>query len=135
MQAEGKNMQDIRNELRVKNIRWKIEKRVLERIGHVMRMEDTRHTRVVVLGWLEDLKQTKKCPGRKRKTILYWKKLLREGGIDWTEAESLTADRKKWKEMVSGRMDHLERYERSMGNRRKNEEEKIERNNIRQTRE
>ena len=34
MEARGINMQDVRNSLGVKNIRWKIKKRVLERIGH-----------------------------------------------------------------------------------------------------
>ena len=50
MQAKGRNMQDMRNELGVKSIRWKIERRLLERISHIMRMEDTRQTRVAVLG-------------------------------------------------------------------------------------
>ena len=40
MQEDGYNMQDIRNELNVKSVRWKIEKRVLERIGHVFRMAE-----------------------------------------------------------------------------------------------
>ena len=48
-------MADVRKELKVKSIRWKIEKRVLERLGHVMRMEDGRMTKAVVLGWMEDL--------------------------------------------------------------------------------
>jgi hypothetical protein len=34
MQEEHKNMQDVRNELNVKSVRWKVEKRVLERLGH-----------------------------------------------------------------------------------------------------
>ena len=38
MEEEGKNMQDLRNELGLRSIRWKVEKRCLERIGHVMRM-------------------------------------------------------------------------------------------------
>ena len=40
MQREGKNMADVRKDLGVKTLRWKIEKRVLERIGHVIRMGD-----------------------------------------------------------------------------------------------
>ena len=31
-------------------MQWKIEKRVLERIGHVMRMKDESLTKVAVLG-------------------------------------------------------------------------------------
>ena len=38
MQEEGYNMQDTRNELGVKRVKWKVEKRVMERIGHVFRM-------------------------------------------------------------------------------------------------
>ena len=40
MQEDGYNMQDVRNKLNVKSVRWKIEKRVLERIGHVFRMAE-----------------------------------------------------------------------------------------------
>ena len=39
MQARGENMYDVRRMLGVKTIAWKIEKRVLERIGHVVRMK------------------------------------------------------------------------------------------------
>ena len=55
MEREGKNMADVRRELGVKSLRWKIEKRVLERIGHVMRMSDDRMTKAVVLGWIKEL--------------------------------------------------------------------------------
>ena len=55
MQEERKNMFDVRAELGVKSIRWKIEKKVLERIGHVMRMGDDRMTKACVLGWMEAL--------------------------------------------------------------------------------
>ena len=38
MEAEHKKIEDVRRELGVKSVRWKVEKRTLERIGHVMRM-------------------------------------------------------------------------------------------------
>ena len=50
-------MQDIRNELGVGSIRYKIEKRCLERIGHVMRMSDDRKVKAITLGWMEDLER------------------------------------------------------------------------------
>ena len=103
-------MQDVRNELKVKSIRWKVEKRVLERIGHVVRMEDTRQVKAVCLGWLEDLEAHEKAPGKKRKTILYWKQLLKEAGIDWTRIDRLTKDRKEWKALVNKRMKHLQEW-------------------------
>ncbi|XP_063722275.1 uncharacterized protein LOC134848689 [Symsagittifera roscoffensis] len=39
MQEKGVIMQDIRNQLNIKTIRWKVEGRTLKRIGHVMRMD------------------------------------------------------------------------------------------------
>ena len=54
MEREGKNMADVRRELGMRSVRWKIEKKVLERIGHVMRMSDERMTKAVVLGWLKE---------------------------------------------------------------------------------
>ena len=56
--------------------RWKIEKRVLERIGHVMRMDDGRMVKAVVLGWVEQLERWDRVKGSRRKMVLYWKKLL-----------------------------------------------------------
>ena len=48
--------------------------------------------------------------------MLYYRKLLREAGIDVTEIESLTRDRKKWRSVVKERMDHLLKYDWSCGN-------------------
>ena len=115
MQREQKNMADVRKELGVKSVRWKIEKRVLERIGHVMRMEDDRMTKALVLGWMEDLEKWKK-KGKARKTVFYWKKLLREAGLDSTKIGKLTSDRKEWKRIVRERMKHLAEYDKSKGN-------------------
>ena len=58
----------------------------------------------------------KKAPGRKRKTLLYWKGVLKQAGIDWTDAGRIASDRKGWRALVKRRMDHLERSERSRGN-------------------
>ena len=44
-------MFDVRRSLGVKSVSVKVEKRVLERIGHVMRMGNERLTKAVVLGW------------------------------------------------------------------------------------
>ena len=107
-------MADVRKELGVKSIRWKIEKRVLERIGHVMRMDD-RMTKAVVLGWLGELENWEKMPGNKRKTVFYWRKLLREAGIDATNLNELTSDRKGWRRKVRKRMKWIEKWEKSQG--------------------
>ena len=128
MQEENKNMQDVRNELGVKTIRYKVEKRCLERIGHVMRMSDDRKVKAITLGWMEDLERETKAKGKKRKTILYWKKLLREGGIDFTNINKLTLKRKEWKKTVMKRMKYLEKWE--VRGAKRNSEERGERNLI-----
>ena len=38
-----------------------------------MRMDDDRQVKAVTLGWLEDLENHEKRPGKNRKTMLYWK--------------------------------------------------------------
>ena len=47
---------------------------MLERVGHVTRMENDRLTKAVVLGWWEDLEGSGKMTGRKRKTVLFWRR-------------------------------------------------------------
>ena len=115
MQQEHKNMWDVRRELGVKSVRYKIEKRVLERVGHIMRMEDDRTVKAAVLGWLEDLEPLEKLPGKKRKTMLYWKQLLREASIDHTNIAQLTKERDEWKALVRTRMKHVEEWEMAGG--------------------
>ena len=115
MQQQHKNMFDVRRELGVKSVRYKVEKRVLERIGHVFRMEDDRTVKAAVLGWLEDLEPLPKLPGKKRKTLLYWKQILREAQIDSTNIAKLTEDRKEWKSMINSRMNHIAKWEERGG--------------------
>ena len=117
MEASGTNMQDVRNCLGVRSVRWKIEKRVLERIGHVVRMGNERLTKAMVFGWYEGLEGKAKKKGMKRKTVLYWKRILKESGVDWTDVERLCGDRDGWRACVRERMEHLHRWERQLGNR------------------
>ena len=115
MEARGMNMQDVRTCLKVKSVRWKIEKRVLERIGHVVRMENNRLTKVMVFGWYESLETKEKMHGKKRKTVFYWKRMLNECGVDWTDVERVCGDRDGWKSLVNERMKHLDVWERQRG--------------------
>ena len=98
-----------------------MEKRCLERIGHVMRMEDDRIVKAAVLGWMEDLEGVQKMKGKKRKTVLYWKQLVKEAGIDKTRIGKVTSNRKEWKRIVKERMNHLEKWERRGGKRSQEE--------------
>ena len=75
-----KNAWNVRNELNIKSVRMRTEKRILERIRHVARMPENRTTKKVVLGWT---KMTEKVEGnlkRTRNTSRYWMKLTKEAG-------------------------------------------------------
>ena len=115
MEARGVNMQDVRSCLGIKSVRYKIEKRVLERIGHVVRMGNDRLVKAMVLGWYEGLEGKEKMIGKKRKTVLYWKRTLNEAGVDWTDVERVCMDREGWKAWVKIRMIHVDRWERQGG--------------------
>ena len=71
MQRLHINMQDIRNKLEVKSLRWKVEKSVLQRIGHVLRMENDKPTKTAVFAWLTDIDQRSKRRGKSRKQSLF----------------------------------------------------------------
>ena len=110
MQAQGANMTDVRGRLRIRAVECKIEKRVLERIGHVMRMGDERIAKAVVLGWYEGLEGSRKKIGKKRKTVLYWRRVLSEAGVEPLEVERRTRERDGWKKIVRERVEHLDRW-------------------------
>ena len=122
MQEEGVNMVDVRKSLGVKSLRWKVERRVYERIGHVLRMEDGRLVKSIVFGWLKNLEERAKKKGQKRKTVLYWRRLIREAGWDVMTIGRKAADRKIWKGMVRQRMKHLAEWEDSKGKKWEGEE-------------
>ena len=112
---EGKNLADVRAELGVDSFQWKVERRCLERIGHVFRMDDGRMTKQVVLGWMSELEKWERKPGTTRKTVTYWRKMLREAGMDISATGELTADRKIWRIKIMERMKHLQEYKKSKG--------------------
>ena len=74
-------------------------------------MGNERLTKAMVLGWYERLEGCEKMKGKKKKTVLYWKRLMKEAGWDWTDVERLANDRKGWKGMVSDRMEDLYGWE------------------------
>ena len=78
-------------------------------MGHVLRMKDGRITKAVVQLQAQ-LEEWKKAPRKKRKTVLYRKKLVNEVGWDAMIIDRVASDRKLWKSIVSRQMEHLERY-------------------------
>ena len=87
---------------------------MLERVGHLIRMKDESLTKMAVLGWYKKLEGVSKAPGKKRKTVLYWKRILSEEGIAWTDVGRLASDKSRWKKLVRERMDHLDVHERQL---------------------
>ena len=49
--AKNTNMYSIRGTLKVVSMHMKIEKRSLQRIGHILRMDNSRLTKKITLGW------------------------------------------------------------------------------------
>ena len=88
---------------------------MLQRIGRVLRMGDSRMTKVIIRGWYEELEKLPKSAERKKKTLHYWRKLLRENGIDWKDAGELAQDRQEWRSNVNKRMKHLRKFEEGQG--------------------
>ena len=114
-------MQDIRNQLNIKTIRWKVEGRNLKRIGHVMRMDDKRLTKAACLGWLNNLQTLPKCPEKKTKHYSTGGSSSEKRGMDVNEIDKLTQDRKGWRRAVKARMEHLHKWEKSNAKRQNGE--------------
>ena len=116
MQKSGRNMQEIWNTLGIVSIQLKIKNRSMQRIGHVFRLDNERPVKRAMLGWLLAREQT--CRNRKKtgSTPQYWRRLIREAGIDPNNRDRLTAERKEWPRLVSKRDNHLVQWEKSRGN-------------------
>ena len=72
-------------------------------------MKDTRMVKAATLGWIQNYC---KVLGKKNKPMLYWKKII----LNYTRIESLTQDRKEWKERNKIRIYHLEKWEEKRAN-------------------
>ena len=127
MEREGTNSFGIRKQLETTSLRAKVEIRSLERLGHVLRMPNSRTTKKITLGWL---KTTRRKVKRNQSTVVYWRKLLKEANIDYDDVEVLSSDREEWKQRIVERKEYLERWEAEQCLRHKNQdlrEIKIER--------
>ena len=67
--------------------------------------------------------------GRKKKTVLYWKRMLRDAGIDWTDIERKNKNTKEWKRYVRERMERAHMWEKQKGHKYewREGEERVER--------
>ena len=92
-----------------------MELRSLQRIGHVMRMANDRPTKKAILGWLSALENTPRNRKKSRITPQYRRRLVREAGLDPTELDRLTENKKTWRDIVPKRMELLEHWEKDQG--------------------
>ena len=79
MQEKRVNMFQVRKTLGVGSLEMKIEKRTLERIGHVLRMKNDRIVKQITLGWPVILEDQRK---HRQTTIDYHRKTIERAGLD-----------------------------------------------------
>ena len=93
MERTHTEMQDICNQLNIKTLQWNIEKRILQRIGHVLRMDCARPVEAAVLGWSPALETIPK-ERTKRGSLQYWRRLVKEAEINPSDFGKYKKDRK-----------------------------------------
>ena len=69
-----------------------------------------------MLGWYEGLEGREKRLGKKRKTVLYWRRVLIEAGVEPMEVEKRTREKNDWKKLVKERVEHIELWVAQKGN-------------------
>ena len=79
-------------------------------------MSDDRIVKQAVLGWNQDLENLHKSRKKRETTVEYWRRLLKEAGVEVESVEKLVMDRKEWKEMIQNRMKYLQSFDEQKGN-------------------
>ena len=90
MKEKETNMFGLRKSPQVDSLQLKIEKRTIERIGHALRMDRDRMTKITTLGWP---KATPEKPAGKT-SVTYWRTTLRNAGLDPDLIDKKCLDRK-----------------------------------------
>ena len=122
MEAEKVNMFGIRQMLGIESLRAKIERRSLQRMGHVLRIPNDRLTKRVCLGWYRrEGRRTGKLT-----TIHYWRKLVREADLDPDNVEMHARDRNRWKNQIKIRMEQMREWEEQMARRHRDNGQEVE---------
>ena len=107
MEKENINMFGVRKVLNVTSLRSKIEKRSLQRIGHILRMDNSRTTKQATLGWY----QKEGIRRAQQSTVQFWRKIIEEAGVDSDNVEIYVWDRKKWRNLIDGRMKKIRQWD------------------------
>ena len=121
MQEKGVNMFQVRKTLGVGSLELKIEKRTLERLGHVLRMKNDRVVKQITLGWSVILENQRK---HRQTTIDYYRKTIERAGLDYECIEDLVMDRNKWRNIVRKREKEINQWEHQMAEKRSTRRER-----------
>ena len=62
----------------------------------------------------------------KQTTIHYWRKLVREAGLDPDNVEMYARDRNKWKNQIKIRMEEIREWEEQMAGKHRGNEQEVE---------
>ena len=108
-------MANVRNQQQVSPIRTKIEVAHLTRMGHMLRLPDESLVKQALLGWLPKLEDKIKSKKKTLTIIPYWRRLIKEMGMEVNMIEELTSNHEDWKVTVKKRQLHMEEYERQHG--------------------
>ena len=100
MQEKRVNTFQVRKTLAVGSLEMKIEKRTLERIGHMLRMKNDRIVKQIALGWPVILEDQRK---HRQTTTDYYRKTIERAGMDYECFEDLVMNRNKWRNIVKER--------------------------------
>ena len=100
MEEKRVNMWGVRRKFGIRSMQAKIEERVLRRIGNFLRMDNNRPTKQITLDLYAPPVILR--PERKQRhgTIEYWRKVLREAGLDADSIEILVCDKGKWRQII-----------------------------------
>ena len=118
MQEYGINMTNIRNQLQVSSIRTKVEVAYLTRMGHILRLPDEILVKQALLGWLTTLEDKVKSKKKTLVMIPYWRRLIKELGMEVNMIEELKSncvdckakvkkDNCTWKSMRDSKGKHI----------------------------
>ena len=92
-------------------IRITIEKAHLMRMGHILRISEDRIAKQAILRSNQDLENLHKSRKKQQTMVRYWRRLLKEAGVEVEWVEKLVMNRKDWKEMIKNRMKFLQSFD------------------------
>ena len=127
MEEKRVNMWGVSRKLGIRSMQAKIEERVLRRIGHILRMDNNRPMKQITIRWYAPPVTPTPESKPRHSTIAYWRKVLREAGLDADSIEYLVSDKGKWRQIIHERKLHIEEWEKSQAEHHGNQRSQMKR--------